>query len=376
MKHVLKVTFVASTLVLGGCSNLFGKSGYFRDKGGDYAEAQISPGLVVPENLNAAPRNDIMVIPPINDGSAVGNPDTVPRSGRRVVRSDGAAVQVASVDGVTRMMINNPPEDVWKQVLGYWERNGVEVVEKDPANGVIVTDWFVLGDAADPGVLQQLFNGLSGSGDDKNLAKFRVRVEQGESQQSSNVFLDYARRSATGDLSAPVTWSAAATVSDELELKVFNEMLVYMAQNDEPEVVSLQTEKLNVSEQTSLVKDGNGNPVLRIEQNFARSWQSVEAALSKTGIKVLDKNRSAGLIFVSLPGNTVAEKEDEKGGWLSGVFKSSDDKKPVDPSAYEYRIRVQNLGSATNVTLEKDLNTLPPVELSEELLSRLRKNMG
>ncbi|WP_281646545.1 outer membrane protein assembly factor BamC [Parendozoicomonas sp. Alg238-R29] len=382
MKHTHKLTTLAcATLVLGGCSSFFGKDGYIRDKGGDYVQEKIAPALVVPSSLDAIPPVEYMVIPDISNKAVPDEGDVVPRADRRVVRDDGDAYQISMGQNGRQLFADRAPDEVWTQLIRFWEANDILLADQDPRRGVMETDWVQISGTSNPGLMKRMVGrviDLDNSQD--NQEKFLVQVRQGVRAGTSEIKLQHARRLTGSDLFTPVNWSSNTEASDSLENGMLNEMLVFLVQNRDEQSVSLLAKDLDIGDQTSLVRDGNGNPVLKIDQGFARSWQGVEVALKSAGIKVLDKNRSAGLIFIDLPGGKVdgSAETEEDSGWFGGMFGGSGDEKEKSdvPGQDEYRIRVQSVGNATHVTLEKSLDVLPPEELSEKFLERLRENLG
>ncbi|MTI15164.1 outer membrane protein assembly factor BamC [Sansalvadorimonas verongulae] len=378
MKHIYKLTTLACvSLVLGGCSSFFGKSGYIRDKGGDYINEEMTPALKVPSSLNVVQSTEFMVIPEISNHVKPVEGDVVPRADRRVVRDDGDAYQIISgLDG-RHLMAERAPDEVWSQLVHFWEANEISLAEQEPREGVMETDWVQINGTSNPGLMRRMMGrvlDLDNSRDSQE--KFLVRVRQGVRAGTSDIQLLHARRATGSDLSTPVDWNSVTDSSDALENGMLNEMLVFLVQNRDDVSVSLLAKDLGVGEQTSIIRDGNGNPVLKIDLGFARSWQGVELALKKTGISVVDKNRSAGLIFINLPAGNLDGDELEKkdSGWFSGLFGSSDEDEAAGME--EYRIRVQSVGSATHVTLEKSLEALATEELSLKFLERLRENLG
>ncbi|CAM3567994.1 outer membrane protein assembly factor BamC [Parendozoicomonas haliclonae] len=381
MKHAYKtvacklVALAGVALTLNGCGTLFGQQGYFRDKSGDYVDEKVAPDLVIPGNLKAVKPVDYMSIPEVTASADVSRDDEVPRADRRIVHDDGSAYQIVT-DGNKRVMLaQRGPAEVWTHILRFWEANNISVVAKDPSSGVMETDWVQIGDASQPGLMRRMVGRVIDLENSENsIEKFRLSVRQGILPETSEVILEHARRPVGADVTTPVDWNSENTASGSLQNGLMNEMLVYLVQNRDEQSVSLQARNLDVGDQTSLVRDGNGNPVLKIDQGFARSWQAVEVALNKAGVRVLDRNRSAGLIFISLSEGNSEARDGEESGWFGGLF-GGDDEKPVAAES-EYRLRVQSLGNATNVTLEKDLNTLPPADMSEAFLERLRSNLS
>ena len=378
MKHIHKLTTLAcATLVLSGCGTFFGKDGYIRDKGGDYINEEVSPALVIPPSLSAVQSTEYMVIPDISSHVKPAEGDVVPRADRRVVRDDGDAYQIVSGLGGRHLIAERAPDKVWSQLVRFWEANDISLAAQHPSSGVMETDWVQINGTSNPGLMRRMVGrviDLENAQD--NQEKFLVRVSQGVRAGTSDVQLLHARRATDADLTAPVNWNTITdSASDSLENGMLNEMLVFMVQHHEEQSVSLSAKDLGVGDQSSLIRDGNGNPVLKIDKDFARSWQAVEVALNSSGIKVQDKNRSAGLIFINLPSELNGQAEEKKdSGWFGGLFGGSSDND--ENGMEEYRIRVQSVGHATHISLEKSLETLPPEELTMKFLERLRDNLS
>ncbi len=72
-RYFLTITLIGFFgIVLGACSipgsgYLVGDDGLFRDRGGDYLEAESIPRLEIPNNLDAFIIDDLLVIPDMGD---------------------------------------------------------------------------------------------------------------------------------------------------------------------------------------------------------------------------------------------------------------------------------------------------------------------
>ncbi len=376
MKHIFKfVALVGIALTLNGCSSVFGQKGYLRDKSDDYVGERMTPNLVLPENLNPVEPMDYMPIPSLQIDEVIEKARDAPRADRRIVREDGATYMVATHGDTQVLLTQHPPAELWDHALQFWKSEGFTIAKSDPAAGVMETDWALLDKASRPGALRSFVGWVVGNGNTSGMMeKFRLSIRRGTRSGGGSLVLEHARRSSSANLEEPIDWSDSSEDSTRLENKLLNKMLIHLVLSRDEQKASFRPHKLDVDSQTTLVKDGNGNPVLRIEQNFNYSWQAIEEALAKAGIEVQDRNRTAGLIFVRMATESVSAPQEESKGWFSRLFSSDSEDKPMT-GQNEYLIRVLSPGPVTNVTLEKDLNTLPPAEFSEAFLERLRDNL-
>ena len=385
MKHTYIKFTVLSGIVfsLSACTTLTGESGYFRDKSGDYVDELVTPDLVIPGNLKPIQSAEFMEIPDISNHAKLSKDVTVPRADRRVVREDGAIHEIVTRDNNSVLVINRPVHMVKPYLDEFWAGKEITVAEKAglksaAEQGVVVTNWVQLGETSRPGFMRRLVgNVFTLENADTSHEKFRLSARSGSRAGTSEITLEHVRRRDGTDLTVPVNWTEERHTSPVLENMLLNEVLVGLIQSREQTVTGRSSSTIH-ADQISMQQAGNGNPQLRIDAGFAPSWQAVENALTEMGITIVDRNRTLGLIYidVNVDGEQITPPQEEKNGWFSGWF--SDDEKVAEAEAQassEYTVRVHSVTEATHITLEKDLNTLPPANVSKQFLEHLSENL-
>ena len=63
MKPVLSALTLGVLASLSGCGYLMGDNGYFRDRAGDYQQAEVKPRMTVPADLESKPMGDLLPVP-------------------------------------------------------------------------------------------------------------------------------------------------------------------------------------------------------------------------------------------------------------------------------------------------------------------------
>ncbi|MCL6271525.1 outer membrane protein assembly factor BamC [Sansalvadorimonas sp. 2012CJ34-2] len=381
MKHVYKVfTLAGASLLLGACSSLTGQDGYLRDKGGDYLNESMIPELKIPKSLDPVAPEDYLLVPTIPVSSA-GAENVVPRADQRFVQDNGITFQVVQRSEGRVLLADYAPDVIWSYMSRFWDSNSIPLEQENVAAGTMETAWVQLGEKSNPGMMRQLFGKvIELENSEVSQEKFRVAIRQGNRADTSEVLLKHARLPIEANNQTPVNWSAIKPGASFIDGQLLNEMLLFMVKNRQDQGGALASDDFAVNAEANIIRDGNGNPALAIDQNFASSWQAVEQALKKMGASVTDKNRTAGLVYLTLEGGKVPasspSKDEKSKGWFSGLF-SSDKEEVKKPAAdNEFRLRVQSVGDGTQVTLEKDINTLPPVELSDQFLTKLLEYLG
>lgn len=120
----------------------------------------------------------------------------------------------------------------------------------------------------------------------------------------------------------------------------------------------------------TLVDGGNGTQVLRLDASFERAWSSIGRALAAADIRVDDLNRSTGLYYIDL---AQGAKDDEP-GFFKRLFSSK--KKVADKESKErYIVRLTAINQQVFVSVERDLDTLAPKDVSLRILEQLRSRL-
>ncbi|WP_194842691.1 outer membrane protein assembly factor BamC [Endozoicomonas sp. OPT23] len=380
MSRVMKtLPVMACALVLVGCSNPFGKQGYFRDKSGDYTQARVTESLVIPKELNTQPMGDSLVIPAISASHDNLSGDfEVPRPDQRLSQEEGQDLSIER-QGADRWLFisGSTPGEVWSQIQDFVGAKQLPVAIQDIQQGYLETDWKNLGKDSEQGFFARNVNKLLGAEVTGPMEdRFLIEVRQGVQPDSAEVHLKHKGRPlAKGVQAEPEQWNNMPERSNQLDDAVLSELMLFIAESGKEKSVSLLAQDLNLGELAVLEQDGAGNPQLRLSNlSFARSWSAVEAALKESGFNIMDRNRSAGLFYLSSDVN--AKKKESKGffsGWFGGDDKADDEK--GSESTEELRVRVAEQSGAVRVSVEKDANTSAPSETSLKLLNQLKENL-
>ncbi len=357
---VLAVT--ASSLT--GCGWLMGKDGYFRDRGGDYLEARPTPAMQLPEGVQAKPLDPLLPIPhriasaaPIAE-YAVPRPESLPAS---ALVGDFSVQKSGPLSWVVAQRI---PAQVWPAAQQFFEQNGFKIADERPHLGEFTTEWQAPSELSS-GLVRQVW----GTAPADLQARFRVRIEPGVQRNSSEVFIDQALRSSTSAMDA--AWSDNTTTAAAAG-ELLSELNIYLEQsNEKGDSFSLLASKTYDTPKRVVVLDsGNGVKVLRLDATFDRAWSSVGRALSAADIRVDDLNRSTGLYYIDLAQR--ANKEEP--GFFKRVF-SSKKPTPETASTERYILRLTTIRQQVFVSVERDLDTLAPANVTERILEQVRSHL-
>ncbi|WP_263080166.1 outer membrane protein assembly factor BamC [Endozoicomonas sp. Mp262] len=377
MRVMLKsLPLIACAVALAGCSNPFGKQGYLRDKSGDYTKAETAGPAKVPEGMNAKSLGSVLVIPPIeNEHVKLSEDYEVPRPAQRLTRGDGETYSIERDGDRSWLLAARNPSEIWPRVEAFVGEAELPVTRADAKKGVLETGWINLGKDSEHGLVLRTVGKWVGVKDlDPIEDRFRIEVIRGTREGTSEIHIQHKGRppSGSGKAPEPAVWNNLGDRSLRVIQALSADMLVFLAKSDEGSV-SYLAQELDIKGNTELSQDGNGNPLLAIRGlSYAQSWAAIGDALSKAGIPVSDRNRSAGIYYLPLDPKKITAPEKEK-GFFSRLFGS--DKKEPEAKGENLHLRVSQFPDMVQVSVEKDSSTSAGKEESQKLLELIRKNL-
>jgi outer membrane protein assembly factor BamC len=369
MKPVLGALSVALlSTSLTGCGYIFGDSGYFRDRGGDYQLATVEPRMTVPQGVDSKPIGDLLPVPgQLQQGT--GGKFKVPRPQALAVSGAGNEFTVQQSGSARWLMAARPPAEVFAGVRQFMLEYDVDVAREASGVGEIETGWMVIGQQSGNALARRLVPAVTGSRRPEGQEhRFRLRIEPGVQGASSEIHALHMSRSVGGNLEA---WPQRSENSN-LEHALLAELENYLNQAGTGDGASLMAARgLSARDRASLAQDGAGNPVLTLQGDFNRAWASVGSALQRAEIPVADLNRSAGVYYVDLDG--VAAGSDER-GFFSRMFRRN---RPAAQDADQrIQIRLTQLAGQVQVTVERSMQEAANVGVARDLLTRIRDNLN
>ncbi len=376
----LSLTMVIGAVALAGCANPFGQEGYLRDRAGDYTEAQSSKPIKLPENVQSRELGDILVIPEVSNTSQPLSRDfEVPRPSQRLMMKEGDHYSLERNGSQEWLSVDREPSEVWPGVLDYIDELGVGITTKNSAKGLVETQWNDFGKDKDHGLMYRTLGKLFGVDDlDPMEDRFRFEVRSGLKEGTTEVHVYHQGRplSKKGkDSAVSLKWDNLGERSKRLDNGVLAELLVFLARNEAKSSVSLQAQSLDVGSLAEVGRDGNGNPVLTIRGlSYARVWDATSNSLDKAGLKVVDRNRSAGLFYLA-DGVPQLQKPEKKKSFWSGWFSDDDEANEASDEAKTLTVRVSNYSEVVQLSVEKDVNTSAPEDVSKRLLKVIQDNL-
>ena len=310
-----------------GCSSMSGPDGFFPDTKYDFLDEQVADEIILPDHLNQPNKENHF---PVTNNVIIEEDIDVPKPRQIFASSGTSAVQLRRLGELMWVYIETLPSTSWPIAKNYWDTSIYSVISANPENGKIKVDF-----------------------DDESILE--MRIEHGIKEASTEIFLYVVNKNNNEILSNP------EFIRSELE-----KMVNYLAQSvNNFSGTSLAAQNLNENKKAKIFSE-NGQTVISLELSFDRAWSSVSKALDAANIIANDKNRSAGIFYVSY-------QQEERNGFFSflGFGKERNSSTLSNESDFEVTITEKN-----NKSYVRARPTNNNIEEAEELLSKINEALS
>jgi uncharacterized lipoprotein len=322
--------------------------------GGDerpvYQGAEYYKNLEIPPDLTAPDTSRQLGVPQPSAAALQNFIDNNELSSTVSPTFDG--VRIVNEAGNSWVEIDKNVDTVWADLIGFWQNEGVELVEKRPLLGFMETDW-VERLEADVGFFRGLFQRFEP--DEKD--KFRVRVsEKGSDATRVSVAHSRIELVSDGEFADEVSWRSRPS-DVEAEREIISRIALYAGLNQS------QSNQLaeNYRRYTSLVEVDKTNAIaltMKGDKDFV--WQRAMRALDRMGMKdILEQKENNSIYFtaakVSDEALDIEEDEIAKSSWLMQWFSGSGDKNSAENIDRQYHLELTELADRVQIEI-KDVN--------------------
>ena len=325
---------------------------------------EASENLELPPDLRSGSFDDALDVPPLEGGGATYSDFASGRAKRRDTVASGEVLpSVSNVEmrrsGSDRWLeAQATPQQVWPQVVAFWRKQGILLVEQDPAVGVMKTDWLEnRAEIPQDFITRQIRKVADGLYATSTRDQYRVQVEPGPRAGTTEIRLTHKGMeeklvtSTLGD-SERTVWEPSGT-DPAKEAEMLRRLMLFLGASEQQAKQALTTAaptggaaapRAPTSSRARVSTEG-GSQVLIIGDEFRRGWRMVGSALDRAGFSVEDRDMSRGLYYVRYQDVDARGEKRSLGSRLA--FWRKDDIDRVK----QYQIRVQGDASETRVTV-------------------------
>ena len=345
MKSAVKPLVASLTVsALGACSwlgavpggdRLVGEEGMFRDRQGEYLQAETIPRTVIPEGLDGYIIDDLLVIPEIGDQAAQPYLDA-PRP-RPLEGASDREVVIQRMTDRAWIIVDASPAEVWPRIRDYWRQENIQIATENPTIGQMDTAWF------------------ERPSDVLNREKFRVVIDNGFQDNSSEIRLIHVKAPRATPVFEQINWPERSE-DFEVEYETLSDLSSYLADVadlNSASSVSFLAGNISSAGKATIFTTPAGTDVLSLQADYSRIWAAVGRALRRAGMEITSENADIGMYEVLyVPGSEDAEEEEaEEPGFftrlvtLNGLFSDDDE----EAQALPFRIEVLEVEGGADV---------------------------
>jgi outer membrane protein assembly factor BamC len=361
------IAIAVLTLFVSACDSI-----PFIDNTSDYKGAGRSKPLEVPPDLTSVRSSDAYSVP---GGTTTYNTYNQAQEGQDagvekvLPTSDGVRMEKA---GAQRwLVVNAPAEKIWPVVREFWIDQGFAVRVENADTGVMETEWIeadaIKAQEEKKNICEKFdkwLDKLSGFADRR---KFRTRLERGEKEGSTEIYMTHRTVSGAPDdgknkiqtqlgeidtgYRLDPTKKTAEENDGDLDAELLRRLMVKLgvAEKRAQEIVANPVSE----KRADVVKEADSSVTLNLNDPFDRGWRRVGLALDRIGFVIEDKDRSNGLFFVRYADVDIEDGPKKKKGLLDTLAFWKDDEPEVENKSKpkDEKTIVDNFGRVTTVKL-------------------------
>lgn len=289
-----------------GCG-WFGKNQPEEKDPNDYLQAKPVADLRVPADLPSKPGLDpfpVPEIPPQTNPSFY--PQRPPLPDAMYANDNRNEVRIQRLGGRAWLAIPEPPTTAWPKIKQFFADNGVAFAFEDPEEGRLNTVWLALDSEGYRDVVRATMLGVKqAEGLVNGKDRLLIRVEQGLQPTATEVHLRHDNDQQGSQITGAVAGLSAITSdSNDAENKLLSEIGAYIAARVAESTVSRVAQEIGSGAKTELIRNADGQPVLRLFLDRGRAWATLGQSLRNAEVvevAVLEQSSETASIQVLLP---------------------------------------------------------------------------
>ena len=247
-----------------------------------YISADSVERLRMPPDLVLPDLSDQMILPDLASGISALRSN---RGRAAAVLPEFLEIKMRKEGTVRWLEVGLDPVSLWPHARRFWQQQGFRIAREEPIAGILETDWLRR---------QESLSATDAQNDHyyaEAKERYLMRMER-EPNAYTNIYVSrYGLEVAGIDDAQKVVWQAGAADLGR-EGEILSRLMQYLGGAGISGVPNLEEEGMAGSIGLTL-EDLAGVPVLRVKDDFSSVWRQIGVALGRSGLSVLEMNRSA-----------------------------------------------------------------------------------
>ncbi len=343
-----------------------------------YLASQGTAALEIPPNLSQPVSNAEFEIPGISSQQTTySGYSSAENQKKEVLPQLGKDIKFERDGNVFWLDVNMAANKLWPVLKSFIGKTGFEIKYANKSTGIIDTSWRENEDGAS--FMVTLTSGEQGT----YVDKYRLRMERGQDKAHTRLYIrhkgarivkDVVNAELWGDEDAPIMmdddeakktlWIARASDPD-LEIELLQNFMVYIGLDEDAvddELSAYSNKKI------ARIIEQNKGMALEVKENFPRTWRRIGLALDRMGFVVEDRNRSAGVYYISLPEKFETKQEKN---WFERLFNKEQAELPSS-----FLLSVSGKGTKTHVTIRDRTSAALDNKVAEKILRQIQAHIS
>ncbi len=259
----------------------------------EYTASGSVEALKVPPEMSPPDTSQKLIIPDLGVSAR-----STGRGTQAAVLPEFLEMKVRREGTVRWLEIGAAPVAVWPHLREFWEQQGFELVLEQPTLGILETEW--------RNVVQSVGEEDSHRHFTAKREKFRARMER-EPSGYANLFVARQSMEVAGlNAEKKVVWKTSVPDPNK-EAEMLVRIMEHLGVSRMEGVATLEEEEVVGTVQLDIENIG-GVPVLVVEDDFSSVWRQVGAALERSGLYLIDSDRTTGTLVFRYRGRAVEEQ--------------------------------------------------------------------
>ncbi len=246
------------------------------------------------------------------------------------------------------LVVDEAPEQIWPLLKKFWQENGFDISQSDPATGIMQTGWLENHVTVPQAAAGSTGNQESGSTVAVERDAYRTRLERSPNNPNqTEIYISHRGMTETANASAkqPAVWQISPP-DPGLEDEMLTRLMVQLGKSQTD--ANSQTAQHNEPDRASLSLSSNNKPILIDNELFDAAWPRVGVALDRTGFTVINSDRAKGIYTVQYTDPSKNPANAKKPGLLSKLaFWEHHDKN----RKYQIELAENSAATSTNIRI-------------------------
>lgn len=323
----LRLSLLCMCVAMAGCTTFWGDQGLFRNRENDYQRTGTIKPIKVPDGMNSAPLDPLLIVPEVNVTDDFGDPLSirdyeVPRPKPIDGEKGDVGVKIQKLGDNRWIFLNASTAQVWPQTQSFLSQYDIGVVKSIPEAGLIETDWILF------------------KNDDQTKSRYQIIIEKGIHAETSEVHVTHVQFPIAENPPADFTWPRQST-DPERESWLVDDLAAALAASVDNSAASLMGQNVGDEEKAQFGSE-NGEPALKLRLPFVRGWASLLHSSNQGGFVRWDENSDHGIIYADVDYEAIREDDESMLEWLAFWRDDKEASKEAEYSMAEVLSHLEN----------------------------------